>query len=291
MTTASQRDRVAILEEYALLAIGQNCRLLAAQAHLQQRPALIRAFPGQGPRAEQIACGQRTAPDRVMGDQLTDRPVGGLCEVRTANGLRLTSLHSHPRRQNRNVQVYIEGARSNIRRALEVRQGLRITLRAFERLSKWLKRLDRHDPGRYRAGKILRLKRPERLVLPGLNIPGAPIVKERQAKDVTFCVANRNRLADLVGRADHHPHLQLEIQSLCRTKHGHILRGRPGLPIWPAKRLSTDQDRRGAPVIADRDVLVVGQQWIVWPEKAAGIRCVMDSDVEIGVIADIARHA
>ena len=43
-------------------------------------------------------------------------------------------------------------------------------------------------------------------------------------------------------------------------------------------------------MIADRHIFVIGQQWIVGPELLADIGRVVNADVEIGVVADEARH-
>jgi hypothetical protein len=39
-------------------------------------------------------------------------------------------------------------------------------------------------------------------------------------------------------------------------------------------------------VIADRHIFVVGKQRIVGPKQLADVGCVMDPDIEIGVVAD-----
>ena len=44
-------------------------------------------------------------------------------------------------------------------------------------------------------------------------------------------------------------------------------------------------------MIANGDIFVVGQQWIVWAEQFADIRRMMNADVEIGVVADLERQA
>ena len=54
---------------------------------------------------------------------------------------------------------------------------------------------------------------------------------------------------------------------------------------------AADADRRGAAVVADRHPLVVRQQRVVGAELLADRGRVVDAGVEVGVVADLARHA
>ncbi len=65
--------------------------------------------------------------------------------------------------------------------------------------------------------------------------------------------------------------------------------GALALAARAAHRRARDADRRGAAVIADGHVLVVGQQRIVGPEQPPDIQRVVDAGVEIRVVADRAR--
>src|SRR5438552_13098572 len=64
-----------------------------------------------------------------------------------------------------------------------------------ERFSEWLERFERHDPWRNARREILCQKWAERLVLPSLNVPGAPVIHQHQSENMIRGTINRYRYA------------------------------------------------------------------------------------------------
>ena len=149
----------------------------------------------------------------------------------------------------------------------QIVQRLRITFWPGRlRGTEWRQRLSRHHPGRNAGGKTLRQKRTQRLVFPRLQVPRRPVIEQAEASDMLGRLANGNRLANRIARADPHAHLQLIIQAFAGAE---LRNGRTrgqGLAIGTFDGGVRDADGRGAAVITDGHVLVVRQQRIVWAE-------------------------
>ena len=162
--------------------------------------------------------------------------------------------------------------------------------RAAERLE----RLHGHDPGRYRGSETLAEERPERLVLPGLDVARRPVVEQHHAEDLLRRLRNRHRLSQRIARPDDEAQLEFEIQPLAGTEHRRRCVRRvglsTGLPTWTYHRRAAHHDRRGTPVVADRHPVVIRQQRVVRPEHPARVLRVVDAGVEVAVVADRDRQ-
>ena len=105
-----------------------------------------------------------------------------------------------------------------------------------------------------------------------------------------FGLCDRDRLAELVAAADQRADFELVVE----TPTGPELRlGGLGLELAerPRKAVPARAQRRTAAVVADRHPLVVRQQRLVGAKQLADRRRVMNAGVEVGVVADAARHA
>ena len=94
-------------------------------------------------------------------------------------------------------------------------------------------------------------------------------------------------LSEHVARPDKEANLQFVIEQSRRTEGGKIGVVRFGLPHRPANRRAAGDDRTGAPVIPDRQILVVWQERIVGAKHRADVRRMMNRGVEIGIVADL----
>ena len=107
------------------------------------------------------------------------------------------------------------------------------------------------------------------------------------------CV-DRDRRPERGPVAGHEAELELEVQPRARAERRLAgVRRRWALPERAAHRCPRDDDRGRAPVVADRQVLPVGQQRVgVRPEHLAEVGRVLDRRVEVDVVRRIDRaHA
>ena len=132
---------------------------------------------------------------------------------------------------------------------------------------------------------------PSGCVFPGLDVARRPVVEQAKPKHVLACASDRNRHAQLRGRADVEAELELVIEiagrldrparsrrRLCSGRAGR----RTGVPLT-----RTDE---GAAVIGDRHVFVVRHQRIVGPKHPSRVGGMKDRGEEIGEVADLDRH-
>src|SRR6266404_5350829 len=75
LAIASHDDRISILEKTAYFAIRQCKRLRCSVGQLEQRPRLVRFWPGLRASTKEIAWLQVAAIDGVMRNHLRDRPI------------------------------------------------------------------------------------------------------------------------------------------------------------------------------------------------------------------------
>ena len=146
---------------------------------------------------------------------------------------------------------------------------------------------ERRDPRRDRGGERLAEERPERHVLPGLDVAGAPVVDEHDAEHVVGERAGLDARAPAL-HADDEAELELDVEPLRRAEGGRRA-------VWPCGRHdvgAAHDDGAGAAVVADRQVAPVGQQRLgVGPEQPAEVRGVLDRRVEVDVVGDLERQA
>src|SRR5579871_195913 len=157
------------------------------------------------------------------------------------------------------------------------------------RHTKWRERFAGNDPGRDRRCKTLREKRPERLILPTLDVARRPIVHQAHAEHMLAGFFNWNPGAERVASPDDAADFALVIHLLRRREDWRALAGLE-LAMRALDFRSTDNDRRGTSVIADGNVFVIWQQRVIGAEHAADVGRVKDGGVEIGVVANVDGH-
>jgi hypothetical protein len=157
-------------------------------------------------------------------------------------------------------------------------------------------RLERRDPRRDRGGERLTEERTERLRLPALDLPRAPVVDEQHAEDVLVA---RPRLGDPApfgatspegGPPVTNPSSSSKSSWRSGPKLGHLRRrhGR-ALPARPPDRRAAHDDAARAAVVGDREVAPVGQQRLAaGPHDPPEVRRVLERGVEVDVVAN--RH-
>src|SRR5581483_7459146 len=109
---------------------------------------------------------------------------------------------------------------------------------------------------------------------------------EHDTEHVVGEVVDTDRPAERGTGADHEADLDLDIEPL-RGPEGI----RSELPARPAHRSAGDDDRPRATVIADWQVVPVGQQRrLPWPQQPADVARVMLRRIEVDVVADRDRQ-
>ena len=83
-----------------------------------------------------------------------------------------------------------------VRRLLAAQVGQRLGVLPGEGDPRRGQRVDRHDPGRDGGGERLAEERPERDVLPRLEVAGAPVVEQHDAEEVVGGRVDGDRLAE-----------------------------------------------------------------------------------------------
>ena len=275
---AFQGQHIAVLKERARLACVQRQRLFPAPAQLQQAAALMLFRPRDRARAKQIAHPHRAARRAVVRQLLGGRVIH-LAEI-GARDHRLAPAFGCQTDLQRDVVVHRP-------RLGEVGQKRHLALR--RRDAEGLQRRGGHDPGRDRRGGRLGLEGAERLVLPGLDIARRPVVQQHIAEDVREGLAHRERAVRRL--ADDGPDLQLNVEP-ARGREDRCVELCPlDLAMRPRDRRARDNDRRGAPVIADGDVEPVRRQRVLGPtEHRADVEGVVPAGIEIGELRDREGH-
>jgi hypothetical protein len=107
---------------------------------------------------------------------------------------------------------------------------------------------------------------------------------------VVFGFVNGDTHALQIAPADDGAELKLVVEPLARAERRLRLVRTFGLAGGPAERNSARYQSGRAAVIADGHPFVIWQQRVVRPEQLADIRGVVNADVEVGVIANLARQ-
>ncbi len=189
------------------------------------------------------------------------------------------------------MKFYIEASLLLVCGGMKVRERLGIGGWArFSRDAEGFERGHRRNPGSDGGGEVFREEGSERLVLPGLNVAGGPVVEQTDAEEVMRRFRDGNGSAQQAGLADIKRQFQFIIQCLGGKEIRLAFRRRwARLPCRTEERDSAGEDGGGAAVIADRDVFVVGEQRLIGAEEPADAGGVMDGGVEVRVVGDVNR--
>jgi hypothetical protein len=142
------------------------------------------------------------------------------------------------------------------------------------------------DPGRDGGVEALGEEGAEGLVLPGLEVAGGPVVEQAVAGDVVFGSVDRNGAAKVVAGAYPDAEFELEVEIAGWAKGRSGFGGELALAAGTVDLFAGGSDGRAAAVVADGYPLVVGQQGLIGAEEFADVGGVVDSGVEVGVVAD-----
>ena len=151
---------------------------------------------------------------------------------------------------------------------------------------------ERGDPGRDRRGERLAEERPERHVLPGLDVARRPVVEADDAEDVVGEVARGDRRPQALAPPTTKPSSASMSRRVLGPKTGPRCRPlTPALAAGADDRRAARHDGAAAAVVADRQVPPVGQQrLLVGTEDPAHVGGVVERGVEVDVVADRERH-
>ena len=211
--------RVAVGQEGPAAPSPTFDRLGAAPGQLQERADLAAVRAGDGAGGVQVAGAQRRAVDGEVGQLLGRRPVHG-GERRLADPLAvpLDAPAAGPapgagrRAGSRRTGGSCSGAGTNA--SASASSG--VTQAETE------------------VAKDLPRNGPERLVLPGLDVPGRPVVDQHHPEDVVGEVVDGDPVAQRARHADHEADLGLDVEAYRRAGDralgGGPLAGRPDRP-------------------------------------------------------------
>ena len=108
------------------------------------------------------------------------------------------------------------------------------------------------------------------------------------AEDVIPKRRCRHRLAETAAHSDDEAELELDVEPRARTEARLDFLRRLHLPGRTNDRRPADDDGAGAPVVADRQVPPVGEEWLgVGAEQPPEVRRVLERRVEVDVVGDL----
>src|SRR5262249_18267308 len=125
--------------------------------------------------------------------------------------MRRLALRFQARGLDQHLERDIEGGlRLRARKVIERTRVAIGTLRLRD--TKRRQRLRRHHEGRDRGGEALGQERPQRLILPGLDVARRPVVEQAKSSDVLLGLADRDRCAARIAGPDEGAELKLIIE-------------------------------------------------------------------------------
>src|SRR5262245_13181984 len=213
--TGAHNHLIPVLKETALLAGCKPERIVPAARRLEQTAEAASLRRGDRARPEQVSWLQVAATAGVVGDELRDGPIH-VSRAAERHTVRRQTLLPQTRRDEKYFQIELKHSLPLIAIIQKVRQRLWVGFRPRSlRHAERSKRLRSHYPGRDGRREILRQERTERLILPGLDVTGRPVVEKTEARHLLFGLGDRNRVAEGVARPDK---LELIVEPLARTE-------------------------------------------------------------------------
>ena len=187
------------------VAAAHRQRFGPAAGPLDQAALAARRGARHGAGGEQVAGAQVGAVHGQMGDLLRDPPV--------QPGERRAAAHGLGGRGPGGAQV---DRQAEVEGPVLARPQVRQRRRVLHRTGRPARAegVERGHPRRHRRGERLAEERPERLVLPRLDVAGRPVVHQHQAEHVVHRLVDRHRAPGLGGHADHRAHLELDVEPL-----------------------------------------------------------------------------
>ncbi len=131
----------------------------------------------------------------------------------------------------------------------------------------------------------------KRLVLPGLDVPRAPVVDENDTEDVLAKRRGGDRPTERAADADDEPELELDVEPSARAEARLGIVGPLRLAARPHDWCSADHDGACPAVVPDRKVTPVRQKrFRVRAEEASEVRGVLERRVEVDVVGNFERE-
>lgn len=192
-------------------------------------------------RTEQVARLQLAAVDAVVRHQLRHGPVHA-AGVAQGQAVRSSALLAHALGQQQHFEFDIECTGGLVALVQQVRQWLRVAIRACRLgAAERLQRFSRDHPRRDGGNEAFGQERPQGLVFPSLDITRRPVVEQAQAGYVLGSIANRDRLAHVIALANPDAQFQFVVQPRARPKLGSVC---PAGKVWPLGRRTSVPDGR-----------------------------------------------
>lgn len=146
----------------------------------------------------------------------------------------------------------------------------RLRLLGGELHAEGLKRLHRHDPRGNCRREVLRSERPQRHILPDLDVPRRPIIQKHKPKYPVLSLIHVYWLSKIICRStDEGSHLKLIIQALALSERGLLSRRRLHLSPGAADRGPIHHHRRASPMVSNREMIPIRLHRIIWASNNA----------------------
>ena len=199
---------VAVLQETAALTVRKRDRLLAAATDFQKRAEACRRYrstrvpvpiKSPGCRFSRWRCGARRSARALQYIAASADPRDSTCGATPPSRICSVDQRRPPagcraRRCTRSAFV------------AQIRQGLRVTFRSLRhRFAERRQRVRADDPGPTRGQEVLGEERPQRLILPRLQVARRPVVEQALAGDMLARLADRDRRPQRVALPIHRP--------------------------------------------------------------------------------------
>jgi hypothetical protein len=196
---ASEDDLVAVGQEGADLAGGERDGLGSVAGEFEEAAGGGFGWAGDGSGSEDVAYLKVAAVAGVVGYELSGGPVEVL-RVASAKHIWVELIFSHCFSYQKYLKFYIEVSVGVIASVMEVWEGLGIAVASScDGSAEGFESSQGGDPGGDGGGEAFGEEGSQRLVLPGLEIAGGPVVEQAYAEDVVSGFANGNGGSEGVG--------------------------------------------------------------------------------------------
>src|SRR5262245_1684686 len=205
-----------------------------------------------------------------------------MARVAERQPVRRMPFRREPLREQKRLELDVEGASGLVRRIPEIRQRRRISrgprgLRRAERRERFWS----DDPGRDGGEKALAQERAERLGFPPLDVARGPIVEQAEPADVVSRLGDRDCCAERVARPDPDAKLELVVEAARRPEARNGFVRAFTLAVRAAQLCAGRFNGGGATVIADWHVFVIWQQRVVRAKELADVGGVVDAGEKV----------
>jgi hypothetical protein len=117
-----------------------------------------------------------------------------------------------------------------------------------------------------------------------LDVACRPVVEEREAEEVLLCLGDRNAAPERVAGANVSCDFQFIVELGGGLEDGGGLTGEFDLAVGTADGSAADDQRRRAPMVANRNPRIIWEKRLVRTEELTNVGGVVDRGVEVGVV-------